>query len=146
MTITFNCLVGKWLITISLRFCFLFFVFLEFSLFFHLEHIPLFPHFAWLCICFYVLGKIALSPSFEGVALRRRWTLLFNFALDLYRLFSCLAVVSDLWGLEMRSPLANRAWQSRGIPWGEGSMWLLVLAGPRGKPWEWDTCLSPLSG
>lgn len=38
-------------------------------MFFHLVHISLFSHFARFCVCFYVLGETAISPSLEGVAI-----------------------------------------------------------------------------
>lgn len=48
MTITLNSLSGAENIT-SLYFIKLFFFFWSFTLFLHLEHFLLFPHFAWLC-------------------------------------------------------------------------------------------------
>lgn len=40
-----------------------------FSFFFLLEHMPVFSHFAWLCLCFYRLGKMVTSPKLKGVVL-----------------------------------------------------------------------------
>ena len=47
MTITLNSLSGVLLLSTSLGF--FFFPFWSFTLFLHLEHFLLFPHFAWLC-------------------------------------------------------------------------------------------------
>ena len=69
----------------------LFFFFWGFIFFFCLECISLFPHFAWLSVCFYVLGKAATSLSLEGVALCRSWSFLFNHALTL----GCLSNLCD---------------------------------------------------
>lgn len=61
MTSTLNCLSGKLLISSSLRL-------FSFILFFPLEHIPLFLHFAGLCVSFCALNLTATSLSL-GVAL-----------------------------------------------------------------------------
>lgn len=89
MTITLNSLSEKLLIFMPLKFFFKFFVVVcllffggaVFNLAFCFEQIPLFPYFAWLSVCFYVLGETAFSPSLEVVSLCRRWTLWFNIAL-----------------------------------------------------------------
>ena len=37
-------------------------------MFFHLGHIPLFLHFALLCVGFYTVDEATTSPSLEGLA------------------------------------------------------------------------------
>lgn len=62
------------------------------SCYFNCNIFLFFPVFliAWPCVCFYVLGETALSPSLEEVALYGWWTLLFNHALVLGFLLNCL--------------------------------------------------------
>ena len=54
------------------------FFFWLFTLFFHLEHIPLLPHFVDFLCLFLCIDKMYISPNLNGVALWRRWTLSFN--------------------------------------------------------------------
>lgn len=61
-TIMLKYLSEKLLISISLGFFFLGFI--------YLEHLPLFSHFVLiLCVSYYELGSTATSPSLEGVVL-----------------------------------------------------------------------------
>ena len=50
-------------------------VFWGFILFFHLEYMPLFLHFAWFSVLVYAFDKTATSPRLEGLALYWRWNI-----------------------------------------------------------------------